>query len=78
MPDKISKFIDSLDSKMRVRLKKKLNELKQNPFAMPGVKKLVNCGRSTYRLRLGKIRIIFVVNNGSIEIIDIDFRGNIY
>lgn len=78
MPDRISKFIDSLDIKTRARLKEKLKQLRGNPFAMPGVKKLVNCGRTTYRLRLGKIRIIYMLNGGSIEIIDMDFRGNIY
>lgn len=78
MPDKISKFIDSLDNKTRGKLKEKLKQLKLNPFAMPGVKKLVNWGSVTYRLRLGKIRIIYVVENGNVEIIDIDFRGNIY
>ena len=78
MTDKISKFIDSLDLKTKARLKEKLKQLKQNPFAMTGVKKLVNSGGAAYRLRIGKIRIIYVVNNGDIEIIDIDFRGNIY
>lgn len=78
MPDKISKFIDSLDNKTRARLKEKLKQLRLNPFAMPGVKKLTNCGTVAYRLRLGKIRIIYVVEKENIEIIDIDYRGNIY
>lgn len=78
MPDKISKFIDSLDNKTRARLKEKLKQLRLNPFAMPAVKKLVNWSRVTYRLRVGKIRIIYVVANGNVEIIDIDYRGNIY
>lgn len=78
MPDKISKFIDSLDAKTKKRLKQKLIRLRQNPFAMTGVKKLVNCGKTAYRLRIGKIRIIYTIINGNIEIIDIDYRGNIY
>ena len=78
MPDKISKFIDSLDNKTRNRLKEKLKQLSRDPFSMPGVKKLVNWGNTSYRLRLGKIRIIYVVDDGNIEIIDIDYRGNIY
>lgn len=78
MTDKISKFINSLDSKTKGRLRQKMIQLRQNPFAMTGVKKLVNCGRASYRLRIGKIRIIYVVVGGGIEIIDIDYRGNIY
>lgn len=78
MPDKISKFIDSLDNKTRARLKEKLKQLRQNPFAMPGVKKLTNWGSVAYRLRLGKIRIIYVIEKENIEIIDIDYRGNVY
>lgn len=78
MTDKISKFTNSLDSKTKARLKEKLKQLKQNPFAMKGVKKLASFGGNAYRLRIGKIRIIYLVNNGDIEIIDIDFRGNIY
>ncbi len=78
MTDKIGKFIDSLDLKTKARLKEKLSQLKQNPFAMTGVKKLVGVGGTAYRLRVGKIRIIYVVCSGKIKIIDIDFRGNVY
>ncbi len=42
MTDKTSKFIDSLDAKTKERLKQGLIQLRQNPFAMTGVKKLVN------------------------------------
>jgi mRNA-degrading endonuclease RelE of RelBE toxin-antitoxin system len=78
MTDKISKFINSLDIKTKVRLKEKLKQLKQNPFKMLGVKKMVNFAGIIYRLRIGKIRIIYIVNNGVVEVVDIDFRGNIY
>jgi mRNA-degrading endonuclease RelE of RelBE toxin-antitoxin system len=78
MTDKISKFIDSLDSKTKERLKQKLIQLRQNPFAMTGVKKLSGFGKATYRLRIGKIRIIYIVIDRNIEMVDIDYRGNIY
>lgn len=78
MPDKVRKFINSLDAKTRERLKQKLIYLKQNPFAMPGVKKLKDWGMTAYRLRLGNIRIIYTIVNGDVEIIDIDYRGNAY
>lgn len=67
MTDKITKFIDSLDSKTRRRLKEKLFFLKANPYKMLNVKRLDSWGENVYRLRVGKIRII-----------DIDYRGNIY
>ncbi|MBI4268347.1 type II toxin-antitoxin system RelE/ParE family toxin [Candidatus Uhrbacteria bacterium] len=78
MSDKITKFVQSLDGKTRERLKKKLLELKCDPYAVSGVKKM-NGKNHTYRLRVGKIRIIYTLDSRNvIEIIDIDYRGNIY
>lgn len=78
MPDKIAKFIESLDGKMRRRLKEKLVSLKLNPFRAKGVKKLKSSGGDFYRLRIGKIRIIYKISSKQVEVIDIDYRGNIY
>lgn len=78
MTDKIQKFIASLDAKTKERLKKKLIALKKDPLNMPGVKKLKAWGFDAYRIRVGKIRIIYTVKNRNVEIIDIDYRGNIY
>jgi len=79
MPEKIIKFINSLDKKTRERLKKRLEDLKMNPFKTSNdVKKLKGYKENCYRLRMGKIRIIYIINNNKIEIIDIDYRGNIY
>lgn len=79
MPDKITKFIESLDKKIKAKLKAQLLLLKQNPFDMKNVKKLQGVGENMYRLKIGKIRVIYKVNgNGGVEIIDIDYRGNIY
>lgn len=77
MPDKISKFIAALNTKMRAKLKKKLVDLKANPFKGQDIKKLTGFN-DFYRLRMGKIRIIYRVVNNDIEIVDIDYRGNIY
>ncbi len=78
MPDKITKFIASLDNKTRARLKAKLLELKTNPFAAKNVKKLQGRGENAYRFRMGKIRIVYRVIGKDVEIIDMDYRGNIY
>ena len=78
MTNRITKFIQKLDEKTKKRLKEKLKALKKSPFNMPGVKKLTDWGPNVYRLRIGKIRIIYKINKGNIEVIDIDYRGNIY
>lgn len=78
MPDRITKFINSLDAKLRKRLKERLLELKSSPFAMHDVKKMQGVHGDVYRLRFGEIRIIYRVVTGIVEILDIDYRGNIY
>ena len=78
MTNRITKFIQKLDEKTKKRLKEKLKALKKSPFNMTGVKKLTDWGPNVYRLRIGKIRIIYKINKGNIEVIDIDYRGNIY
>lgn len=76
MTDKVTKFINSLSTKTKSQLKAKLTLLRKDPFNMPGVKKLE--GSDAYRLRMGKIRIIYVIIKSEVIIIDIDYRGNIY
>lgn len=78
MPDKIAKFIASLDSKMKKRLKEKLLIIKKDPFNAGDMKKLQG-GENIYRVRIGKIRIVYQVTEAKqVGIIDIDYRGNIY
>lgn len=77
MSDKVTKFIESLSQKIRAQLKKKLVALKKAPFSMIGVKKMQG-EENAYRLRVGKIRIVYRIIPGDIEIVDIDYRGNIY
>lgn len=79
MPDKIAKFIAALDKKTRVRLKRRLLELVKYPYGGgKDVKKLQGAGGEFFRLRMGKIRIVYRVMKGKVEIMDIDYRGNIY
>lgn len=78
MSDKVAKFIASLDDKVRSNLKKKLLALRTNPYGVTGVKKLSGVDH-TYRLRVGKIRIIYRLDSqNAAEIIDIDYRGSVY
>lgn len=56
-----------------------MNEIKNNPFQNnQDIKKLKGSGGNIYRLRMGKIRVIYKVESNDVEIIDIDYRGNIY
>ena len=41
------------------------------------IRKMANT-KNVYRLRMGKIRSIFEIDNSNVYIHDIDFRGNIY
>ena len=78
MSDKITKFLDNLNKKTRQQLRLKISQLRENPFAMMGVKKIQTEVGTYYRLRVGKIRIIYTISSDGVEIIDIDYRGNIY
>jgi mRNA-degrading endonuclease RelE of RelBE toxin-antitoxin system len=64
--------------KTRSRIKKRLQSLKNNQSSGHDIKKLKAWGKDAYRLRVGKIRIIYEVINSEVIILDIDYRGNIY
>ena len=79
MTDKIKKFMDALNKKSRDYLRERISELIKNPFQKNhDIKKLQNWGKNTYRLRLGKFRVVFQVTNNKIIILAVDYRGNIY
>lgn len=79
MTDKIQKFIAAQSEKVRERLGKKLEQVRKHPFSGANVKKMTGYGKNVFRLRVGDIRIIYIVlADQSIEIVDIDYRGNIY
>lgn len=78
MPDKIAKFLNSLDAKVKAKLKQRLKLLQSSPFSGQDIKLLHGYSEKLFRLRMGKIRIIYKVVDAGIEIIDIDYRGNIY
>ena len=78
MVDKVEKFFASLDEKAKERIRKKLLQVKKSPFSASGVKKMKNWGNDVYRVRIGRIRVIYKLLEDDIEIVDIDYRGNIY
>ena len=77
MVNKIEKFFNKLDTKIKKRIKEKLLEIQKNPFETEDIKKMKG-ESNTYRVRIGKIRIIYQVVDNKVEIIDVDYRGNIY
>jgi len=79
MTDKIKKFFDSLDAKTKERIAEKIESAKKNPFVGKNIKKMTGYGKNIFRLRVGDIRVIYSIGTeGSMTILDIDFRGNIY
>jgi len=74
------KFLKKITRKDFSQVIKKIEQLQKNPFDKQlDIKKLATVG-SSYRLRIGKIRIIYEIDfkKNILYIYDIDFRGNIY
>lgn len=76
---KSSKFLDKLNSSLRRTVKEKIELLKNYPNLNLDIKKMKGMD-NVYRVRIGKIRFLFDVDNDdySITIVDINVRGNIY
>lgn len=81
------KFLGNLSKKEQQKIKQKLkylvdaiNENNTIPFQQLNIKTLTGKWKGYLRLRVGKIRIIFRVDNIDKEIFvyEIDYRGNIY
>ncbi len=81
------KFLQSADSETTTNIRQKLNQLVSSvenqsiiPFNDLDIKKMKGNWEGYYRLRIGKIRVIFIVDLtlGDIEIYNIGFRGDVY
>lgn len=77
MTDKIIKFIKKLTRSEKEKIQKAISCILKNKLERLDIKKLVG-SRNLYRLRIGKIRIIYQEKNNINSIIDIDYRGSIY
>jgi mRNA interferase RelE/StbE len=73
------KFLDKSDRITRGRIINVIHALTENPYSYPGIIKLTGY-EDTYRVRIGKYRVIYqVVNNLLLIFIqDIDSRGDVY
>ncbi|MDF0727130.1 type II toxin-antitoxin system RelE/ParE family toxin [Cytobacillus sp. S13-E01] len=73
------KFLTKSDRVTREPIINVLHALTENPFSYPGIVKLSGY-EDTYRVRVGKYRIIYQVFDEKLLIFiqDIDSRGDIY
>lgn len=67
--------LENLESSIARRILKKVEELSENPFSKD-IKKLK--GSSDFRLRIGDYRLIFFIEQNTIQILKIGHRKNIY
>jgi mRNA interferase RelE/StbE len=81
------KFLEKANVEDTAKIQEKLNQLVISveeqgiiPFTDLDIKKMKGDWEGFYRLRIGKIRIIFTVNidSGEIEIYTIGMRGDVY
>lgn len=81
------KFLEKLDTKNTNRIQAKLADLLHSikeqgviPFTELDIKKLKGNWDGFFRLRIGKIRVIFTIDLEAEELLvyEIDFRGDIY
>lgn len=68
--------IKKLDSVVKKRIKKKLEEYSKNPHSF--AKKLINSSIGTYRWRIGNFRVVFDIDQDKIVILKIAHRREIY
>ena len=67
--------LEKLESSLARRIFKKVDELLENPFSKD-IKRLK--GRDDFRLRVGDYRIIFAIEQKTIQILKVGHRKNIY
>ena len=76
MVDKIQKVLNKLNSKEKNKIKQILLDLKNNKFTDYDIKKL-KARDDIYRIRKGKIRIIYKINQGGkIYLLTIERRSD--
>ena len=72
--------LESLNAKLQERIYKAIENIKDNPFGHPNVRKLHGIFEGNYRYRIGAIRIIYSVNakRKVVSIIEIGQRKDVY
>ena len=67
--------LEKLENLIARRIIKKVGELSENPFSKD-IKRLK--GRKDFRLRIGDYRVIFSIEQDTIQILKVGHRKNIY
>jgi mRNA interferase RelE/StbE len=75
--EKIDRFLKKLDKKMALKVKQALLDIMHLDLKGYTMKKMRGYD-DLYRLRVGKIRIVFRKLEGRGEPIDIGYRGGVY
>ncbi|MFH1533561.1 MAG: type II toxin-antitoxin system RelE/ParE family toxin [Nitrospirota bacterium] len=75
--DKIKKFLKNLNKKEKILILKLIEKIIKNNLSKVDTKKLRG-HKDLYRVRKGKIRIIFIKEKDKNTLINIDYRKNIY
>lgn len=68
-----TKFLEVCDMKLGKRIVEAINKI-----PLGDIKKLKGMSITAYRLRVGSVRVIYVIENDTIVISKIDNRGDIY
>ena len=71
-----SRDIQKLDTVVKKRIKKKIEEYSQDPILH--AKKLVNSAIGTYRWRIGNYRLVFDMDENKIVVLRVGHRREIY
>jgi len=72
---KIDKFLSKLDSERRTKVLSILRQISSGDFQGLNLKKMKEV-RPLYRVRIGRIRIIFEMDTNGIRLVDLDFRDD--
>jgi mRNA interferase RelE/StbE len=75
-----ARYLKKLPQDQLARIKNVLNQMKTNPFGLPGIKAMSGDWSGYHRLRIGNIRVIFLVdeNRQTVYVDHIGPRGDIY
>jgi mRNA interferase RelE/StbE len=78
--DKALAFLQSLEKKLRRQIVKHIEKLAGNPTpkGFKPLKGVMDGSDKVYRVRSGDYRILYVIRNPTIVILDIDNRKDVY
>ncbi|MEK7145077.1 MAG: hypothetical protein AAB794_04475 [Patescibacteria group bacterium] len=72
---KIDKFLAKLDAERREKVLVVLRQIRSGDFQNLNLKKMKEVG-PLYRVRVGRVRIIFEMDTSGIRLVDTDFKND--